>query len=122
MTIRDWPLGERPREKLLHSGPHALSDAELLAIFLRTGTRGKTAVDVARDLLRQFGSIRNLLNADLKTFSQGNGLGEAKFVLLQATLEMGRRHLREVLERGSALTSPEETKAYLKVHMRDFEH
>ena len=122
MSIRDWPVGERPREKLLHNGPQALSDAELLAIFLRTGTRGKTAVDVARELMQEFGSLRNLLKSDLATFCRGNGLGQAKYVQLQATLEMGRRHLKELVQKGNALSSPDETKQYLKAHLRDYEH
>lgn len=118
-TIRDWPEGERPREKLLTKGPQALSDAELLAIFLRTGVKGKTAVDLARELLGRFGSLRALLNADHTRFTQCKGLGTAKYVQLQAVLEMARRHLRETLERGDALTSPTLTRAFLHRQLRD---
>ncbi len=122
MSIRDWPINERPREKLLLRGPDALSDAELLAIFLRTGTRGKTAVDVARELLQKYGGLRALMSADKEAFCSGLGLGKAKFALLQAVLEMGRRHLYEVLEQGEVLTSPEKTQAYLAARLRDVEH
>lgn len=119
MAIRDWPEQERPREKLLRSGPESLSDAELLAIFLRTGTRGKTAVDLARDLLVRFGGLRSLLDADQVSFCAAVGLGQAKYAQLQATLEIGRRHLLESLHRGSVLTSPEQTRRYLSSHLRD---
>ncbi|BCX82676.1 DNA repair protein RadC [Methylomarinovum caldicuralii] len=118
-TIRDWPEGERPREKLLQRGPQALSDAELLAIFLRTGIPGKTAVDLARELLARFGSLRALLQADAKTFTACKGLGSAKYVQLQAALEMARRHLYESLQRGEALTSPQVTRAFLLRQLRD---
>ncbi len=118
-TIRDWPEGERPREKLLAKGPQALSDAELLAIFLRTGVRGKTAVDLARELLSRFGSLRALLDADLRRFTECKGLGTAKYVQLQAVLEMARRHLQESLNRGDALTSSEKTRLFLLRQLRD---
>ena len=120
MAITDWPSEERPREKLLQKGPAALSDAELLAIFLRTGTRGKTAVDLARDLLTRFGGLRTLLEADLQRFCEGEGLGEAKFAQLQATTEMARRHLLEQIQRGNALESPDHTRRYLQARLRDY--
>ncbi len=122
MPITDWPVHERPRERLLAHGPAALSDAELLAIFLRTGVRGKTAVDLARELLSGYGSLRSLLDADRKQFCKGLGLGAAKYVQLQAVLEMGRRHLRETLERGDALSNPDETRDYLTVRLRGYTH
>ncbi|HET19994.1 MAG TPA: JAB domain-containing protein [Chromatiales bacterium] len=96
MAITDWPEDERPREKLLRHGPATLSDAELLAIFLRTGVAGKSAVDLARELLAGFGGLRPLLNASRTDFCAGQGLGDAKYAQLQAVLEMARRHLREV--------------------------
>src|SRR5437868_65421 len=99
MSIRDWPAAERPREKLLARGAANLSDAELLAIFLRTGVQGKSAVDLARHLLQQFGSLRALLEADLPSFSRELGLGPAKYAQLQAVIEMGRRHLAERVHR-----------------------
>jgi len=120
MAISDWPEGERPRERLLQQGADSLSDAELLAIFLRTGVKGKSAVDLARDLLKQFGGLRQLLSADLKTFSQAKGLGQAKFAQLQACLEMSRRFLRESIERDGPLTSPDEAKHFLLMKMRDY--
>lgn len=120
MSIIDWPVHERPREKMLLRGPDALSDAELLAIFLRTGTRGKTAVDLARELLDHFGGLRSLLNADKKTFCACTGLGEAKYVQLQATLEMMRRHLAESIQRSDVLKNPDDTRRYLLTRMRDY--
>ncbi|CAL1239290.1 RadC family protein [Candidatus Methylocalor cossyra] len=122
MPITDWPYEERPREKLLQRGPEALSDAELLAIFLRTGIKGKTAVDLARDLLAQFGSLRALLESDFDRFSRSPGLGVAKYVQLQAVLEMARRHLEEHLQRGGALTSPALTRRYLASRLRGYPH
>jgi DNA repair protein RadC len=97
MSIRDWPAAERPREKLLEWGATSLSDAELLAIFLRTGVTGRSAVDLARHLLAQFGGLRPLLEASQTVFNQQLGLGPAKFAQLQAVLEMSRRHLRCVI-------------------------
>lgn len=122
MAITDWPLAERPREKLLALGPQSLSDAELLAIFLRTGVKGLTAVDLARQLLAEFGGLRGLLQADLTRFSLHNGLGPAKFAQLQAVLEMGRRHLWERLQRGDTLGSPDETRRFLLARLRDYPH
>jgi DNA repair protein RadC len=120
--ITDWPEGERPREKLLQRGPDALTDAELLAIFLRTGIRGKTAVDLARDLLREYGSLRALLHSKRERFTQSKGLGDAKYTQLMAVLEMGRRHLKEELGRNNALTSPDHTRNYLTALMAGFAH
>ena len=118
MSIRDWPAAERPREKLLEHGASSLSDAELLAIFLRTGVSGKSAVDLARHLLAEFGSLRALLEADLAGFCRQLGLGPAKFSQLQAVLEMSRRHLAERLRRDSALESPQAVRDYLKSLLR----
>jgi DNA repair protein RadC len=118
MAIKDWPAGERPRERLLTQGPESLSDAELLAIFLRTGSRGRSAVDLARDLLRRFGSLRRLLDAHHDDFCSAPGLGDAKFAQLQAALEMGRRHLDEPLRRGAALSSPSDSARFLLSRLR----
>ena len=120
MPITDWPINERPREKLLHRGAAALSDAELLAILLRTGLRGKTAVDLARDLLNEFGGLRALLSADQRQLCAIKGLGAATFVQLQAVLEMGRRHWEEALRRGAALTSAQATRRFLGTQLRDY--
>jgi len=122
MSIRDWPAAERPREKLLQHGSSSLSDAELLAIFLRTGVSGKSAVDLARHLLTEFGSLRALLEADLRAFCRQLGLGPAKFSQLQAVLEMSRRHLAERLRRDSALESPQAVRDYLKSLLRHEPH
>ena len=122
MSIKDWPADERPREKLLQRGAKALTDAELLAIFLRIGVPGKTAVDLARDLLTEFGSLKGLLDADENRFCESHGLGPAKYAQLQAVLEMARRHFAEILQRGSALTSPEITRAYLSAQLRGYSY
>lgn len=122
MPITDWPQEERPREKLLMRGSTALSDAELLAIFLRTGVAGKTAVDVARELLIEFGSLRQLLAASREHFCAAPGLGEAKYAQLQAVLEMARRHLGEGLKRGAALSTPREAQDYLRLRLWGLPH
>jgi DNA repair protein RadC len=121
MAITDWPPGERPREKLLERGAAALSDAELLAIFLRTGIRGKSAVGLARDLLNRFGGLRALLDTALDDFLQANGVGRAKYVQLQGALELGRRYLEADLRREHALTSPLATRSYLKSRLRAYD-
>ncbi len=120
MAISDWPQDERPREKLLLKGAQNLSDAELLAIFLRTGTAGKSAVDLARDLLTDFGSLRGLLTSQQRDFCKRKGLGTAKYALLQAVLEMARRHLGEGLKREVVLNNPDQSRAYLHALMRDY--
>ena len=122
MSIRDWPAAERPREKLLEMGSASLSDAELLAIFIRTGVSDKSAVDLARHLLKQFGSLRRLLEADQKAFSAQLGLGPAKFAQLQAVQEMGRRHMAERLRNKSALENPQAVRDYLKSMLRHEPH
>lgn len=119
MRISDWPEQERPRERLLSRGPGELSDAELLAILLRTGSKGMTAVDLARRLLKRFGGLRGLLTASERAFRQAPGLGRAKYAQLQAVLEMGRRHLAEPMTRGEAFTSPASTRAFLAARLRD---
>lgn len=120
MAIKDWPQGERPREKLLSLGPRALSDAELLAIFLRTGSRGQSAVDLARQLLQTFGSLRALLSANQEQFCSHHGLGEAKYSQLQACLEMARRHFGEKMAQRHALHNPNDTRNYLLQQLRDY--
>jgi DNA repair protein RadC len=122
MAITDWPLEERPREKLLLKGAPSLSDAELLAIFLRTGIPGISAVDLSRQLLTEFGSLRALLTAPQSEFCRHRGLGNAKFAQLQAVMEMANRHFSESLKRKDCLTSPVDTKAYLHSQLRDRQH
>ncbi|WP_137940134.1 DNA repair protein RadC [Chitinivorax sp. B] len=117
MPITDWPANERPREKLLQKGPASLSDAELLAIFLRTGIVGKSAVDLARDLLAQFGSLRGLFAADEPALCSVHGMGQAKYVQLQAVLEMSRRALAEELRDTPLLNSPDRVRHYLRLQL-----
>ena len=106
MHIRDWPSHERPREKLLARGAGSLSDAELLAIFLGSGTAGRDAVTTARDLLAEHGPLRALLDRSAKDMTRLNGIGDARACALSAALELGHRHLAAQLERGDALTDP----------------
>lgn len=119
MGIQDWPESDRPREKLIQRGPASLTDAELLAIFLRTGIKGKSAVDLARELQAEFGSLGNLLTADKDQFTSFPGLGIAKFALLQAVLELARRHLLEVQDQCDEITSPAATRKYLQLELKN---
>jgi DNA repair protein RadC len=118
MTIKDWPEDDRPREKLLTKGPQSLSDAELLAIFLRIGVKGKSAVELARELLKRFGSLTALIGADLEGFTQINGLGAAKYVQLQAAVEMARRALAQEIKSGVNLSSPQAVRDYLRLTLQ----
>jgi len=113
MAISDWHENDRPREKLLKFGAQHLSDAELLAIFLRTGVKGKSAVALAQELLDHFGSLHALLCADQKNFCQAKGLGQAKFAQLKAVLEMARRHFESGLKKGAPLQTPEAVAQFL---------
>lgn len=122
MAIKDWPDDERPREKLLKRGPDTLSDAELVAIFLRTGTRGASAIDVARGLLHSFGGLRQLIGAPRSELCARKGVGDSKYVALQASLEIGRRCLAQRLERGDALTSPDLAQTFLRSKLQDLPH
>jgi len=118
MPITDWPEHERPREKLIERGPQALSDAELLAVFLRTGLRGKTAIDLARDLITEFGGLRGLLEAEGRDLCARPGVGPAKYALLRAALEVGERHLAARLVRGDVLANPEDARRYVTQRLR----
>lgn len=120
MVIKEWPEAERPREKLMKAGAKALSDAELLAIFLRTGIPGATAVDLARQLLKSFGGLRGIFEADFQSFCAQPGLGIVKYTQLQSILEMARRHLAEKLKTGVEITSPEITRDFLLATMRAY--
>lgn len=122
VTLKDWPNQERPREKLLLRGSSALSDAELLAIFLRTGCKGIDVVELSRLLISEFGSLHALFGASESDFCAKKGLGQAKFVQLQAVLEMSRRYLQEPLQKGECLTSAEQTKAFLIAKMHAYPH
>ncbi|MDR2220602.1 MAG: DNA repair protein RadC [Methylobacillus sp.] len=117
MAITDWPEGERPREKLLGQGTQALSDAELLAIFLRVGVTGKSAVDLARDLLREFGSLNGIFNASRAALTSVNGMGDSKYAQLQAVFEMARRALNEQMKTRDALTSPQQVRDFLRLKL-----
>lgn len=117
MAITDWPADERPREKLMQKGVQYLSDAELLAIFLRVGVTGKTAVDLARDLLTQFGSLSNIFNASIKEINAVHGMGDSKYCQLQAIFEMSRRALAEEIKHQDALSSPEKVSDYLRLKL-----
>jgi DNA repair protein RadC len=118
MAITDWPADERPREKLLQRGAAALADAELLAIFLRTGVTGKSAVDLARDLLQEHGGLSALLAASREQFCASHGLGDAKFVQLQAVVEMSRRYLAEALQQRQVFSSAASTRQFLLAQLR----
>jgi len=115
LGIADWPLLERPRERLLEQGAAALSDAELVAVCLRSGIRGKSAVELARELIGRFGGLAGLLASDLPSLLQVRGLGAAKAAQLIAVLELARRSLCEDLKSGSALTSPGAVREYLRL-------
>ena len=118
MKISDWPIHERPREKLLLQGAHSLSNAELLAIFLRTGTQGLTAVQLAMRLLNDFGSLNALMSADVKSFCSAKGLGTAKYAQLQAVMELSRRYMEEQLRSPVQFKSAADTKRYLSSQLR----
>lgn len=122
MAINHWPLDERPREKLLKKGPAFLSDAELLAIFIRTGIQGKTAVDLARELITEFGSLRLLLETEAPALCSRKGLGPAKFVQIQAAIELGKRYLESGLRQGEILSDPKSTRDYLMAQLRAYPH
>ncbi len=122
MRILDWPLDERPREKLLRLGPTALTEAELLAICLGSGAPGQNAVELARGLLGRYRSLRELLTADREALCAQRGVGPARYALLQAALELVRRHHLETLRAGPPLTSPRVARDYLVAQLRDRDH
>ncbi|MGC4028986.1 MAG: DNA repair protein RadC [Steroidobacteraceae bacterium] len=119
MSIRQWPAQERPREKLLSQGAHCLSEAELLAVLFGSGQRGCDAVTLSRNLLGHFGSLRSLLAADAGTARSTPGLGERRHGLLQAALELSRRHYLAQLTAGPLLESPQVTRGFLIAQLRD---
>ena len=119
MTIQQWPKNERPREKLLERGAHHLSDAELLAILFGNGTKGKSAVDIARALLNKFEGLRGIFSASFQHFSALPGLGLSKYCQCQAVLELSRRHLEEPLKRQGKITDPRHSKDFIRAKLRD---
>ena len=122
MSLSDWPPGERPREKLLSRGAATLSEAELLAILLQTGTAGRNALDVARALLEEFRTLRGLMTAERRAVVGVRGLGDARYALLQAALELARRHYAESMQAGPALSNPRATREFLRARLRDRDH
>lgn len=122
MHIRDWPAAERPREKLLARGAGALSDAELLAIFLGSGLRGRDAVTTSRELLGEHGGLRTLLQRPPKELGKLRGLGPARVCALVAALELGQRLLQAELERGAALSDPQSAGRYFAQRLRGLSH
>jgi DNA repair protein RadC len=122
MRIRDWPRAERPRERLVAFGASRLSDAELLAIMLRSGRPGASAVDQARLLLATFGDLRRLLDADREALCAVDGLGDASWAQLQASLELSRRYLLGRLHRGAPLSSPSAVREFLQMKLRCLPH
>jgi DNA repair protein RadC len=122
MAISDWPESERPREKLLKNGAANLSDAELLAIFLRTGMAGKSAVDLARELLTRFNGLTGLFSTDQAAFCAVPGMGPAKYAQLQAVLEMARRALEEKMKSGDPMSSPQSVRDYLRLTLQGKKH
>jgi DNA repair protein RadC len=116
MRISEWPLDERPREKLLAKGAAALSDGELVAVLLRSGVRGKSAVDLARDLLTQYGGVTHMLEAGAE-LEAIRGLGPAKRAQFAAAIELARRSLQEKLKENAALTSPGAVRDYLRLRL-----
>jgi len=119
MPITDWPREDRPHEKLLNQGEQSLTDAELLAIFLKTGIRGKTALDIARDLLAHYGNLKQVLSASSHSLTQTLGIGKTKYATLQAALELGRRYVGESFQVGTVLNSSQKTQQFLAQHLRE---
>lgn len=120
MSIRDWPEDERPREKLLRRGAAALSDAELLALFIGSGRRGRTAVDLGRDLIAEAQGLKALLEREAASLARQPGVGPAMACRLQAALELGRRYLASDLQRPDALTHPAACADYLRARIAAF--
>ncbi|MDR3478072.1 MAG: DNA repair protein RadC [Gammaproteobacteria bacterium] len=122
MAITNWPEEERPREKLLLRGAKQLTDAELLAIFLRTGSPGKTAIDIARELLGEFGGLKKLLNTAPDRLYLKQGFGKAKYAMLKAAIELGQRYLEDTLQKGETLNGSQAAKRFLTQRLRDYPH
>lgn len=118
-TIKDWPEYERPRERLLNHGVGYLTDAELLAIILVSGYAGKTSVELARDLLVQFGSLRKLMNASYSEMQSVCGIGRAKYAQMKAALEMGIRLAQEKVFPGKKIHKAQDVVDYYYAEMRD---
>jgi DNA repair protein RadC len=122
MSMARWPACERPRERLLAQGPAALSDAELIALFLGAGVRGKSALDVARALLARFGRVSRVLSAPHGELGEVPGVGLARSTRIAAVTELARRALSEEMRARDSLTSPAAVRAYLRLHMQELGH
>jgi DNA repair protein RadC len=120
MPITDWPHEDRPREKLLHKGEQSLTDAELIAICLTSGTHGKSALDIAKELLSEFDGLKKLLRAPANSLIQKPGMGHAKYAVLRAAVELGRRYLNEQLSPGSMLNSSRITQQFIAQYLREY--
>lgn len=121
MSIKNWPKDERPREKLMRNGAKSLTDSELLAIFLRTGIKGRSVMQIARDLLRRFDGIRGLLDAEAGVIIKARGVGCAKYAQLTAAMELTERYLQHSFVKGDAITDPLQTRKFLKSKLRGYE-
>lgn len=121
ISIAQWPEDDRPREKLLTRGAENLSNAELLAIIFSTGIKGKTALDLARELLNSYPDLRKLFNADYHSFVQQHGMGFAKYCQLQAAVELGKRYLQESVIRHGIISRARDVKDFLIARLRDLE-
>lgn len=122
MSMAELPLAERPRERLLAQGPAALSDAELVALFLGAGMRGKSALDLARELLARFGRVSRLLSATARELDAVPGVGAARYAKIAAVMELARRALAEEMKSRDSLTSPAAVRGYLRLSMQDLGH
>jgi len=122
MAIKDWPESERPRERLLAHGPSVLTEAELLAVFLRTGAPGRTVLELAREALDRFGGLNGLIGAPRAEVEKLAGFGPAKYAQLQAVLELARRALREDVKRETLLNSPQKVRDYLRLTLAHLQH
>jgi len=119
LSIRNWPEDDRPREKLLKYGEHVLSNAELLAILIRTGTTGKSAIDLGRELLNKFKSLRSMSGVDISEFKEIAGLKDAKISQIKASIELGRRMMSEEKAFHGVVKSSADVVDFLMPLMRD---
>lgn len=120
MPITDWPLSDRPREKLLNKGEEILTDAELIAIFFKTGIRGKTALDIAKELLSEYGGLKKLIRTPAHLLLTKHGLGKAKYAALLAAIELGRRYSAENLLPGQVLNNAKIVQKFLGERLREY--
>ncbi len=122
LRVKEWPAHERPRERLLNNGASSLSDAELLAAFIGSGTRQCNSIALSRLLISTFGSLRNIIHAPRKEICQLPGFGNVRYITMQAVIEIVRRSLLETTKKNDALESPSTAREYLLLKMRDYQH